>query len=178
MSDSRRALRCAGLALLLVLGGCATTQPEPPPPATGDASWRMEAPPGTVRYQLALGEVSSGATPFQRVSPVYPPGQLASCPPPQEVPALLVIDDKGVVGEVRVAFEAQADPVGRAFIDAVRAAALQWKFNPLQINRWAADADGNSHVVDSQTRPFSLTYIFRFECHAGKSTVSAAAAQR
>ncbi|MEO5831046.1 MAG: hypothetical protein ABIQ36_10825 [Rhodanobacter sp.] len=176
MSDSGRALCCAGLALLQVLGGCAIT-PSEPPPATGDASWRMEVPPATVRYQLALGEVSSGATPFQRVSPVYPPGPLASCPPPQEVPALLVIDDKGAVGEVRVAGEVQADPVRRAFINAVRAAALQWQFNPLQINRWAADADGNSHVVDSQTRPFSLTYIFRFECHAGKSTVSAAAAQ-
>ena len=178
MRESGNALRGTSLLMLLALGGCATAPPEPPPPATGDASWRMAVPPGTARYQLALGEVSSGATPVQRVSPLYPPGQLTSCPSPQEVPVLLVIDDKGAVGEARVAGEAHADPARHAFIDAVRAAALQWKFNPLQINRWAADADGNSHVVDSETRPFSLTYVFRFECHAGKSTVSAAAAPR
>jgi len=81
-----------------------------------------------------------------------------------------------MVSEVRVAGEAQADANRRAFIDAVRAAAAQWQFNPLQINRWAADADGNSHVVDSETKPFSLAYVFRFACHAGQSTVSAAAA--
>jgi hypothetical protein len=164
--------------LLLTLVGCATTPHPPPssPSATGEASWRAVLPPGTTRYQLALGEVSSGGTLFQRVTPAYPPDLLARCPPPQEVPALLVVDRKGMVGEVRVAGEAQADADRRAFIAAVRMAAVQWRFNPLQINRWAADADGNSHVVDSETKPFSLAYVFRFACHAGQSTVSAAAA--
>ncbi|WEN15344.1 hypothetical protein PY254_01300 [Rhodanobacter sp. AS-Z3] len=177
MRRSGPVLRYASAAILLSLGGCATSRPQPPPPAIGDASWRMEVPPGTARYQLALGEVSSGATPFQRVSPVYPPAQLASCPPPAEISALLVVDVKGAVSDVRIADEAQADPARQGFISAVRAAALQWQFSPLQINHWAADADGNTHVVDSETRPFSLTYVFRFECHAGKSTVSAAAAK-
>ncbi|WP_426687363.1 hypothetical protein [Rhodanobacter ginsengiterrae] len=176
MNGSSLAWRCCGLLAWLVLDGCAT-RPVAPPPATGESSWRMELPPGTVRYQLAMGEVSSGGTPFRRVSPVYPAGLLASCPPPEELSALLIIDGKGAVGEVRVDGEAHADPSRHAFIDAVRAAARQWQFNPLQISRWAADADGNSHVVDSETRPFSLTYLFRFECHAGKSTVSAAAAR-
>ena len=171
-------LKCAWGGLLLTLVGCATTPPLPPPSpsATGEASWRAVVPPGTARYQLALGEVSSGGTPFQRVTPAYPPNLLASCPPPQEVPALLVVDGKGMVSEVRVAGEAQADANRRAFIAAVRTAAAQWQFNPLQINRWAADADGNSHVVDSETKPFSLAYVFRFACHAGQPTVSAAAA--
>ena len=162
-------------ALLLVLAGCATTQRIPPPPAKGDATWRMVEPKDTVRYKLALGEVSSGGTPFQRVAPVYPPNLLASCPPPQEVPALLIVGANGRVGEVRVTDEAQADAGRRAFIAAVRVAALQWRFGPLQIDHWAADADGNSHVVDSETRPFSLAYVFRFECHAGKPMVSAVA---
>lgn len=167
---------CGGLLLTLV--GCATTPPlpSPSPSATGEASWRAVLPPDTTRYQLALGEVSSGGTPFRRVAPAYPPNPLASCPPPQEVPALLIVGANGMVGEVRVTGEAQADASRRAFIAAVRVAALQWQFNPLQINRWAADADGNSHVVDSETRPFSLAYVFRFECHAGKPAVSAAAA--
>lgn len=167
-------IACSGF--LLLLAACASTKPTPipPPPATGDASWRAVVPPGTTRYQLALGDVSSGGTPFQRVTPIYPANLLTVCPPPQDVPALLIVDGQGAVGEVRVADEALADPAHRAFIVAVRAAALQWRFNPLLISHWAADADGNSHVVDSETKPFSLDYVFRFECHAGKSTVSTA----
>lgn len=168
----------SSLALLaMLLAGCATTPQLAPPPPKGDASWRMVVPPGTTRYQLAMGEVSSGGTPFQRVTPIYPIDQLATCQPAQEVPAQLIVDAKGMVGEVRVADEDSAGLNYRAFIAAVRAAALQWQFNPLTINRWAADADGNSHVVDSDTKPFSLDYVFRFECHAGKSTVSAGAAK-
>lgn len=156
-----------------VLAGCAATQRHAPPPPTGDASWRMVVPAGTARYQLAMGEVSSGATPLQRVTPIYPDGQLATCPPAQEVQAQLIVDQAGKVGEVRVVDEAQADANRRQLIAAVRVAALQWQFSPLQINHWTADADGSSHVVDSETKPFSLSYVFRFECHAGKSIVSA-----
>lgn len=174
MTGSMPIFRHGGCVLLLLLAGCAMPRHAPPPPAIGDASWRATVPPGTVRYQLALGEVSSGGTPFQRVAPVYPPDLLASCPPPQEVPAQLIVGVNGMVGEVRITDEAQADADRRAFIAAVRTAALQWQFNPLTIDRWAADADGNSHVVDSETKPFSLDYVFRFECHAGKGRVSSA----
>jgi hypothetical protein len=125
-----------------------------------------------VRYPLALGEVSSGATPIRRVAPVYPAGRLAACPPAQQVQAQLIVDQAGKVSEVRVVDEAQADANRRPFIAAVRAAALRWQFNPLQVSRWAADADGNSHVVDEVTKPFSLGYEFRFECHAGQPSVS------
>lgn len=156
----------------VVLAGCATTQHIPPPPATGDAWWRIVLPPGTTRYQLALGEVSSGATPFQRVAPIYPPDQLAACPAPVEVEASLIVDQAGKVSEVRVADEAAVVPNRRPFVDAVRVAAWQWQFTPLQINHWAADANGNSHVVDSEVKPFSLIYVFRFECHAGHASVS------
>ena len=174
------ALKYVGCGLWLALVGCATAPtPRPPsaPSATGEASWRAVVPPGTTRYQLALGEVSSGGVPLRRVAPAYPPDQLAGCPLPQEVTALLVVGTDGRVEEVRVPAEVQAGAGRRAFIAAVRTAALQWQFDPLTINRWAADADGNSHVVDSETRPFNLAYVFRFECHAGKSTVSSAAAK-
>lgn len=169
-------IRCTCMLLPVLFGtmlvGCATTQRMPPPPPTGDASWHMVAPAGTTRYQLALGDVSSGATPFQRVTPIYPNDQLARCPPPQDVQAQLIVDQAGKVSEVRVVDEAQADAGRRSFIAAVRVAALQWQFSPLQISHWAADADGNSHVVDSETKPFSLSYVFRFACHGGESSVS------
>jgi hypothetical protein len=168
---------CYGLPLLLA--ACATTQPtnSPAPSVTGESSWWEVPAPGTVRYQLALGEVSSGATPIQRVTPIYPADQLETCPPPQEVQALLIVDQTGKVSEVRVVDEAHAAADRRAFFAAVRVAALQWQFNPLQVSHWAADADGNSHVVDSETKPFSLSYVFRFECHDGKSMVSSSAAK-
>ncbi len=171
--------RYAGYGGLLLLTACAPTRraKPPAPPATGEASWRQVSTPGMVHYQLALGEVSSGATPFQRITPIYPVDQLATCPPPQEVQALLVVDQAGKVSEVRVVDEAQADADRRQFNAAVRVAALQWQFSPLQISHWAADANGNSHVVDSETKPFSLRYVFRFECHDGKSVVSSAAAK-
>jgi hypothetical protein len=165
-------LRHGTCAVLLMLAGCATTQRASSPPPKGDASWRMVVPEDTVRYQLAMGEVSSGGTPFQRVAPVYPIDQLASCPPPQEVSALLIVDKAGKVAEVHVAGEAAANGPRRAFVAAARAAALQWRFNPLQIDRWAADANGNSHVVDSVTEPFSLAYVFRFQCTAGRAEIS------
>ena len=167
-----RFARVLPFALLGALAGCVPPSRTPPPPPTGDASWHMVAPAGTVRYQLAMGEVSSGATPFQRVTPTYPDDQLAACPPPQDVEAQLIVDQTGRVDEVRITGEAQADAGRRRFIASTRAAALQWQFTPLTIDRWAADADGNSHVVDSETKPFSLDYVFRFECHAGRARVS------
>lgn len=144
----------------------------PPPPSSGNASWRAVLPEGTSRYQLAIGEVSSGAAPEHRVTPVYPSSLLERCPPPAEVRALLIVDTAGKVGDVRVDDEAAADADRHLYIDAVKAAARQWVFAPLKVNRWAADANGESHVVDSETKPFSLAYDFRFECHAGAARVT------
>lgn len=128
------------LALGVALARCATPRRTPIAPSlsvTGDTSWRMVAP-GTERYSLAIGDVSSGAAPLQRVAPVYPSRLLAACPAPVEVKALLIVDQAGKVGEVRVADEVTAAPDRRQFVDAVRVAALQWQFEPLQITHWAA----------------------------------------
>lgn len=168
--------RSPGIATLLsalALGGC-THAPShaPTPSSTGKASWKAVVPEGTARYQLAMGEVSSGAAPDRRVDPVYPPSLLARCPPPEQVRALLVVDTAGKVDEVRVQDEAGAGADRRLYIAAVKAAAMQWTFAPLKVDRWAADANGESHVVDSETRPFSLTYDFRFECHGGEARVT------
>ena len=159
----------AGFATLLVGCAQAPTQPPPPPP-TGDASWKAVIPEGTARYQLAMGEVSSGAAPDHRVNPVYPPSLLTRCPPPVEVRALLIVSAAGKVDDVRV--EGPADADRRLYIDAVKTAAMQWSFLPLKVERWAADANGESHIVDSETRPFSSSYDFRFECHAGAARVT------
>lgn len=163
------ALIAAGLA------GCAhqVTRSGAKPRNQGDASWHPVEQPDTVHYQLALGEVSSGGTAFERVTPVYPASQLASCPPAAEITAKLIVDTRGRVIEVRPSDAASATPPMEPYLDATRTAALRWQFNPLQINHWSADANGESHVVDSSTLPFSLDYTFRFTCHAGRAVVSA-----
>lgn len=151
---------------IMLLTGCASSPRIAPPPSP-------DAPlPGTTRYHLALGEVSSGAAPIRRVTPIYPAGQLAACPPLHEVRTLLAVDPAGKVSAVRVVDETLADMSRSPFVAAVRVAALQWQFNPLQVSRWAADANGNSHVVDKGTKAFNVGYEFRFECQAGQSSVS------
>ncbi|HKR76818.1 MAG TPA: hypothetical protein VJR95_09130 [Rhodanobacter sp.] len=167
---------------LLALGaaGCATIAAQPArAPNEGSASYRMLDDGHMAHYQLAMGDTATGATPFRRVTPVYPPERLAACPPVQEVRVQVIVDAAGQVSDVRdlPANDATAVPRSPSFYAAVRAAVLQWQFNPLRINHWAADADGNTHEVDSANKPFSLMYAFRFECHAGKATVSSAPAQ-
>ncbi len=169
----------AGL-LALGLAGCASVAAPPAKaPNEGSASYRMLDDGHMAHYQLALGDTATGATPFRRVLPVYPPDQLAACPPVQEVRVQVIVDDAGKVGDVRElpADAAPAAPRSPSFLAAVRAAVLQWQFTPLRISHWAADAAGNSHEVDSRSKPFSLIYAFRFECRAGKATVSSAPAQ-
>ncbi len=170
--------RTPGIALAslaLLLAGCAQAPSRPPPPSsTGNASWRAVIPEGTTRYQLAMGEVSSGAAPDHRVNPVYPPELLARCPPPVEIRALLIVNAAGKVDDVRMEDAAAADADRQRFAAAVKTAAMQWSFLPLKVERWAADAQGESHVVDSEPRPFSLAYDFRFECHAGAAHVTTA----
>lgn len=157
--------------MLLVLAGCASS-PRIAPPARGDASWPVPPPPGTTRYHLALGDVSMGATPVKQVAPVYPASQIAACSPLREVNARLTVDGTGMVSDVRGIVVDEALPPWGQFFAAVRAATLQWRFTPLQIEHWAADANGDTHLVDSETRPFSVVYVFRFACHAGQVSVA------
>jgi len=167
--------------LVLGLAGCATVAAPPArAPNEGSTSYRMLDDGHMAHYQLAMGDTATGGTPFRRVAPVYPPEQLAACAPLQEVDVKVIVDEAGKVGDVRgiLTDDMSGMPPWPAFFAAVRTAVLQWQFNPLRINHWAADADGNSHEVDSATRPFSLMYAFRFECRAGKATVSSVPAQR
>lgn len=170
------------LAGLLALGmaGCATVaKPPARAPNEGSTSYHMVDDGHMAHYPLALGDVAVGGKPFQRVLPAYPPALLASCPPVVDVQVQVIVGTTGRASEVRryPVAEASATPVPPQFFDAVRAAMMQWRFVPLRINHWAADAEGNSHEVDSHTKPFSLVYAFRFECRAGKATVSSAPAR-
>lgn len=163
------------LLLPVMLAGCSAQRPLPTPlpPPTGDATWHRVESQDLRRYRLRLGEVASGAAPDRRVTPVYPASLLAACPPTVQLQALLIVGRTGNVDEVRVDGEAQSDVQRRRFIAALRSAALQWKFKPLEFDQWVDEADGTRHVASSRTSPFSATYVFRFVCHAGHASVSA-----
>ncbi|WP_266180239.1 hypothetical protein [Dyella humicola] len=165
-------------AAATMLAGCATTpSPAPAQPSPqGDTSYRAVAKESMRHYQLAMGEISTGAIPSARSAPIYPPELLSSGLPPVEIEAQLIVNAEGKVSEVRIADEVQVDPQRRPFADAVRKAAMQWTFEPLLISRWAADANGNEHKVDSEARPFSAAYVFRFAWKDGKPVTDVNAA--
>lgn len=152
-----------------LLAGCASQRLVPPPSHEGESSFRALPEAGMAHYQLALGAVSGGAVPLDHPAPIYPPSQLAACPPKIRLRALLIVGTDGKVGDVRVD---SATGVAPAFAAAVRTAARQWRFVPLSISRWAADANGNSHPVETVLKPFSLPYEFSFSCHDGKPQTS------
>lgn len=163
--------------LVIALAGCASVSPSvsPKPDTQGDTSYRSVAKDDMQHYQLALGQISTGAVPWDHPAPVYPDALLDQRLPPQEVEARLLINKEGKVAEVRIADEEHADAQTRLFDDAVRAAAMQWTFEPLRISQWAADANGNSHEVSNEKRAFSLDYVFRFAWKDGKPITDASA---
>lgn len=169
-------LWCAG-GLGIALAGCVSTSASAPPkPMTeGDTSYHSVAKGDLKHYQLALGEVATGAAPQENPAPLYPSSLLDQRLPPHEVEARLIVDEAGKVTDVRITEEAQADAATHLFDEAVRAAAMQWVFAPLRVSQWAADANGNTHQVSSEERPFSKDYVFRFAWKDGKPVADASA---
>lgn len=170
---------CIG-GFCVAMAGCATTTPSGParPSTEGDTSYRTVARDDIKHYQLALGQVAIGAVPRENPAPLYPASLLDRRLPPHEVEARLIVDETGKVTEVRIADEAQADADTRLFDDAVRAAAMRWVFAPLHVSQWASDADGNTHEVNAEERPFSVDYVFRFAWKDGKPVTDTSASPR
>lgn len=157
------------LGVALLLAGCVHTARKPAAsPGVGSASYRTAADGGLAHYQLALGQIAMGATLEAHEPPTYPAAMLTSCPPLIELPARVIVGADGKVSEVRM----DVAPARQPFADAVRRAVQGWRYTPLTITRWAADADGTSHPVDSESKPFSLDYVFSFRCEHGHVSVS------
>lgn len=150
--------------LTLCLAACAATPLRAP--AAQDT--------GMVNVPLPLGETYSGGAAVYRVMPVYPPAMLASCPAQEDIEVVVRVDTTGKVGAVYGYAIDAFPPPWETFFAAVRPALMQWRFEPLRVGHWAADAEGNAHAVDGAARPFEAMYRFRFVCHAGATSVSAA----
>lgn len=116
---------------------------------------------------LALGDVTSGGAPLRHDEPIYPASALTRCPATVEVAAQVTVDEHGAV--IDVAIPPRTDP---AFAQATQSAARQWLYEPLLVTHWAADADGESHAVDSLARPFRLDYVVHFACREGQVEVN------
>jgi hypothetical protein len=154
------------------LVGCASTQtPKAQSAPQGSTSWHVVDTGDTPHYAISQQQVASGSIPIQRVPPNYPTEELAACPPSTDVQAQLIVDTQGRVSDVRVSDEVQASAQRHHYIDAVRLAALQWQFEPLEIGNWVNGQDGSPHLV-SEAKPFSLVYVFHFECHNGQASTS------
>ncbi|AFC84571.1 hypothetical protein [Frateuria aurantia] len=166
-----RYLRLMVLGGLPLLAAC-VHQIRPDHPSSvveGRASYREQAQAGggTARYSLALGESAIQPVAQIQVAPRYPVMLIPLHLPARDIPAQLAVDGNGHVYNVIVPGEATADPALQAFVAAIRTAVAQWRFSPLIIQHMAADADGNSHVVDQSRPPFSQFYVFHFELKNG-----------
>ncbi len=167
----RATRRLLTFAAWLLLAGCAMpaarTGASVGPNGTGDAA----KPVAMQHYTLPMGDISSGGNVTERPLPAYPKSMLVSCPARFDVQVVMDVNRDGrvehVVGEV---VDATPDH-GRVYFPSVHAAAMQWRFNPLRVTHWAADVEGNSHVVDGANEPFKRKYTFRFGCHAGEPVV-------
>lgn len=168
---ARRHLRAACPLLIALLGGCAhDIRSAPTVSSVGSTSYRSGTGKDLAHYELALGQIAMGAMPISHPAPVYPPAMLAACPASIELPARVIVGADGGVTEARI--NGAIDAAHAPFAPAVRRALQTWRFQPLQISRWAAAADGTSHEVDSDTRPFSLDYVFTFRCRQGRASVA------
>jgi hypothetical protein len=166
MSHAIKLLAATAAALL---AGCAHTAREAPvEPGVGSAAYRVADNTGLAHYQLAMGQVAMGATLEAHEPPTYPDAMLTTCPPRVELPARVIVGTQGGVDEVRMSVPAAQ----QAFAAAVQQAVRGWRYAPLTITRWAADADGTSHPVDTEAKPFSLDYVFTFRCEHGHTSVS------
>ena len=162
------------LATATLLAGCAHTVRKPSvEPGVGSASFRTASDTGLAHYNLALGQVAMGATLEAHDPPAYPDAMLTLCPALVELPARVIVGTQGSVDEVRV----NPPATQRAFAEAVRRAVQGWRYAPLTITRWAADADGTSHPVDTEAKPFSLDYVFTFRCEHGHTSVTSGSEQ-
>ena len=172
----RDALLLQAGAALMLLAGCAA-QGARPGIATGPASSAHSARPVAMRqYRLPMGDISSGGNIIERRLPAYPESLLAACPVSVEVQIRVDVNRAGQVENVLGGLVDDAGLTSRwqQYFLAARAAAMQWRFNPLRVTHWAADVDGNSHVVDSAIQPFKRLYAIRFGCSAGKPVISVA----
>jgi hypothetical protein len=178
MRGGRRsgALALLPLAIALLCSCHSAQRPLAPPPRT-HVDYHAVADASLSHYQESMhtGVISPTDVP-SNLAPVYPASLVAKRLPPVEIRALLIVGADGRVHEVRIVPMAEGQEHA-AFVLAVVAATMSWRFEPLRITRWEDLPDGGMKRVADTPAPFSQTYLFRFEIKDGKPVVSTGAAR-
>ncbi|MDE1959266.1 MAG: hypothetical protein KGI40_09295 [Xanthomonadaceae bacterium] len=162
-------------AACVLLAACATTTPPRPaaPSLSGIARYEPVSRPDEARYQLQSGQTSNAPAATRWSDPVYPPALVALNLPTQVLLVKLVIDTEGHVAQV-LADAGSPDtrgPHAAAFLQAIRTAVQDWRFDPLRIVTWK-DRGADRMRVSTRTLPYSLEYRFTFSIVDGKGTAS------
>lgn len=182
----RRFLSTLGVALCAAaLGGCAT-RPAPlsaPHQAAGEVDYRLLAPAGEGRHDMARGQAAAGGKPLDgaMVLPDYPADWLERRLPAITVSALVVVDGTGRPSRIEVdeaTLRSQCGDCAAAFATAVAEALQRWRFAPLEVSDWIdgpdEDGDGEPDSVTRgvvEARPYSLRLQFEFSLREGEAVV-------
>ncbi len=162
-------------ATCVLLTACATTVPPKAaaPSLSGIARYEPVSRPDEARYPLQSGQTSNAPTATRWSDPVYPPALVALNLPTQVLLVKLVIDTDGHVTRVLpdAGSEGNHGPHAAAFLQAIRTAVQDWRFDPLRIVTWTGSG-ADRVLVSTRTLPYSLEYRFTFSIVDGKGTAS------
>jgi hypothetical protein len=159
----------AGVAALLFVAGCRTTPPQ------GKSSFEMLEPAATPPSgSTAKGEISIGSIFVNRIppsvvgqltSPVYPSDALAAHAGECIVYVTITIAVDGTVSEVRPSWQRMNIPsrFSDAFLESIREAVGNWRFQPARNVLWEKQADGELKYISTETLAAQTDIKFTFE---------------
>ena len=167
---------------LLVLAGCASTQPAADVTRSGQVGVRdvTAAAPADARLTLAGNETYQAPLPARdNALPAYPAALLPQALPPRAVCVQVGIGEDGrVIGTAPVAGSADCPELAadaRLFFDAASAATTAWRFEPAFRCVFDRVPEPNESCGTDGTREVpqavSLVYRFVFEQVDGRGTV-------
>jgi hypothetical protein len=148
-----------------VVSGCSQqVKPENP---EGSSTYKAIAPNGAAQYELQDGQSFSRPNLQKRVDPVYP-GELVNANlKPLDIVAQVIVSELGRVSEVRFANYLGDNTNRGKFEQSIREAVSKWEYSPLTFTTTQIDSNGQKVSV-TQTKPFSLWYMFHFEIKNGR----------
>ena len=150
------------VAAMVLVAGCGTVPKKPVALETGKVGYKMIVPDGAARYTLKPGESSTQPVLAKHANPIYPPALICKSLPPVDVAAQLTVGVDGHVQRVVVSKYLGDTAHRELFNSAVRDAAMQWVFTPLQLTQWVRHR-GKRSQLETVHKPFSLWYMFHFE---------------
>lgn len=133
----------------------------------GTTAYKPITPNNERTYMLSQGASATTPALITFSAPIYPQRLVALHLPSVDVAAQLIMNRRGEVHEVRFAPYLGSNEHRKEFEESVREAALAWRFSPLLITQTASQRGVSSSTM-TESKPFSLWYMFHFEVKDGK----------